>query len=73
MIDQEQKQKAEKVTKNYMKYSGIAFQLVGILVFSFLIGQWVDNKVGNRQPLIAIVFTMVMFSGYMYRLYKELM
>jgi F0F1-type ATP synthase assembly protein I len=71
-MEPEEQEKVKKITKNYMKYSGLAFQMLGLLVISFLLGNQVDKFIGNAKPLIAITFTMLMFGGYMYKLYKEL-
>lgn len=56
----------------YLKYSGLAFQLAIVIGFSFWLGMKVDKYVGTEQPIFTILFILLAFSGFMYKLYKEL-
>lgn len=58
--------------KAYLKYSGIAFQLVAMVLIGLFLGQWVDEKMGNEKPLITILCILVFFTLYMIRLYYDL-
>jgi MFS-type transporter involved in bile tolerance (Atg22 family) len=57
----------------YLKYSGLAFQMAGVVVFSILAGQWLDNKLGFEKPVFTISFVLIFFSAFMYKLYRELL
>lgn len=53
--------------KPYVKYSGMAFQMIGALVLAALAGRWLDGAVGNQKPwftisllLVAVIATMVL-------------
>jgi ATP synthase protein I len=58
--------------KSYLKYSGIAFQLVALVLLSFYLGRWVDDKLGNSHPFIGMTALVVVFVAFIYKLYKEL-
>ncbi|TPE45400.1 AtpZ/AtpI family protein [Pontibacter mangrovi] len=53
--------------KPYVKYSGMAFQMIGALVLAAFAGQWLDGKLGNDKPwftiallLLAVISTMIL-------------
>lgn len=56
----------------YMKYTGLAFQLAGLIVIGILGGQWIDDKLGMEIPIVTILLTLLLFVGFMIKLYKEL-
>lgn len=62
----------KKNVQAYLKYSGLAFQLAGIVVISLLAGRWLDNRFGFEKPILTITFVLVFFSTFMYKLYREL-
>lgn len=67
--------KPSKVTKKVssaLKYSGLAFQLAALIVVAIWSGQWLDAKLGLEQPYITILLTLLLFTGFMYKLYKDL-
>lgn len=66
---QEQKPKAYN---SYLKYSGLAIQLlVTIGVFAWL-GYKIDDWLELRYPVFLIVFVFAAFAGMMYQLYKSI-
>lgn len=71
MIPETEKENRNKST-TYLKYGGLAFQLMGIVAISFFLGRYIDTKLGFSQPYIAILLIISTFTGYMYKLYKEL-
>lgn len=72
MSSEDQEKKIKQSTRSYLKYSGLAFQLLGIVAISFFLGQYLDNLVGFKQPFITIFLIIATFSGFMYKLYREL-
>lgn len=56
----------------YLKYSGLAFQMAGIVVISILLGKWLDGKFGFQKPFMTIILVLFFFSAFMYKLYREL-
>lgn len=61
-----------KQTKGYLKYTGLAFQMAGVVVFAIILGQWIDRKLLLSKPYFTILLVGIFFSGFMYKLYKEL-
>lgn len=72
MPSEDQKEKIREGSRSYLKYSGLAFQLLGIVAILFFVGRYLDKKLGLEQPIIAMLLIIVTFSAYMYKLYKEL-
>ncbi|KXK40504.1 MAG: AtpZ/AtpI family protein [Saprospiraceae bacterium] len=56
----------------YLKYSGLAFQMAGVVIFGYLIGQWLDRKLLLEKPYITILLIILFFAGFMYKLYLDL-
>jgi hypothetical protein len=61
-----------KQVNTYLKYSGLAFQMAGIVAFAVFIGQWIDKAMNFSKPIFTMVLVIVFFTGYMYKLYLEL-
>ncbi|GHA65949.1 AtpZ/AtpI family protein [Pontibacter akesuensis] len=64
--DKPEKQRQDNI-KPYVKYSGMAFQMIGALLLAAWAGQELDEYMGNKQPwftivllLVAVVATMVL-------------
>lgn len=72
MPTEEQEKKVRENSKSYLKYSSMAFQLLGIVAISFFAGKYLDGKLGFEQPILAVLFILISFTTYMYKLYKEL-
>lgn len=53
--------------KPYLKYSGLAFQMILTLVAAAYAGMWLDEKQGNKNPwwTIALMVVAVIASIYM--------
>lgn len=65
--DKKPEQRRQDSIKPYVKYSGMAFQMIGALVLAAFAGQKLDDVVGNEKPwftiallLIAVIGTMVL-------------
>ena len=61
-----------KQTNGYLKYTGLAFQLAGVVVMAILLGQWLDKKWMLSKPYFTVTLVVVFFSAFMYKLFKEL-
>jgi ATP synthase protein I len=70
-LNKETKSKSQN-PNTYLKYSGIAFQLAALVLLAFYGGRWVDQKIGNTQPFIGMAALLIVFSAFMYKLYKDL-
>ncbi len=59
-------------SREYLKYSGLAFQFAGLVIAGYLIGGWLDRLLHFEKPVMTVLLILVMFTGYMYKLYMEL-
>jgi ATP synthase protein I len=57
--------------KPYLKYSGLAFQMMVTLVAAAYAGMWLDEKQGNDNPWWTIVFMLVGVVASMYMVIKS--
>jgi len=66
--------KADKKKKvdSYLKYSGLAFQMAGVIFISLYVGQLLDERLNTPKPYITMLFMIVFFSAFMYKLIKDL-
>lgn len=61
-----------KKTSNILKYAGLGYQLAAVIIVSLYGGRYLDKLCKLDKPYITIVLTFVLLSGYMYKLYLEL-
>jgi hypothetical protein len=64
--------KSKSPASSYIKYSGIAFQLAGLIFIAYFIGSKLDKKFGLEPPYITLALIIFVFVTYMYKLYIEL-
>jgi ATP synthase protein I len=57
--------------KPYLKYSGLAFQMILTLVAAAYAGMWLDEKQGNKNPWWTIGFMVVAMVGSIYLVIKS--
>ncbi|MBK8622673.1 MAG: AtpZ/AtpI family protein [Saprospiraceae bacterium] len=69
----EKKSTFRKSSKSYVQYTGLAFQLAGILLISIFAGKKLDIYFGFSKPYITAILSMVALVGFMYKLYLDLM
>lgn len=56
---EEPKPRREESFKSYLKYSGLAFQMIGALVLAAWAGGKLDDAMGNENPWMTIVLLLV--------------
>jgi hypothetical protein len=61
-----------KNSKSYVQYTGLAFQLAGILLISIFAGKKIDVYFGFSKPYITALLSMMALVGFMYKLYLDL-
>ncbi|MCZ2100335.1 MAG: AtpZ/AtpI family protein [Chitinophagales bacterium] len=59
-------------SREYLKYSGLAFQFAAVVLVGYFIGSWLDQRLQFDKPIMTMLLILVLFSGYMYKLYVEL-
>jgi F0F1-type ATP synthase assembly protein I len=57
---------------NFLKYSGLGFQLLAFIAIGFYGGYKLDEYLSNSIPWFAIAFTFLMFFAGMYQLVRGL-
>ena len=65
-------QSKPKQYNSYLKYTGLAFQLVVTIGVAGWLGYLLDKYLELTFPLFIILFTISAFVGIMYRLYKAI-
>jgi len=56
----------------YLKYTGLAFQMAGVIIISLFAGKWLDQKLQLDKPYMTLTLMLVFFGAYMYKLTKDL-
>lgn len=56
---------------NYLKYSGLALQLLLTIAVCGWIGYKADQFMGNKYPVFMLILGFLGFGGTMYQLYRS--
>ncbi|HMY83316.1 MAG TPA: AtpZ/AtpI family protein [Saprospiraceae bacterium] len=69
----DQKTRLRKGANTYLKYSGMAFQLIGVIVFGYLIGNYLDDtfRPGKTKYWTAGLILLFLMA-YLYKIIKDL-
>jgi len=59
-------------SNQYLKYSGMAFQLFILLAIGALGGQKLDQVLNTSQPYFTIALILLFTTGFFYKLVKDL-
>jgi len=62
-----------KKVNSYLKYSGIGFQMAAVILLGYFVGKYFDDYFQFDPPFITIFLIITLFSGYLYKLYVELL
>jgi hypothetical protein len=72
MNAQEDQTNNKKPVNLYMRYSGLAFQLLGAMGVLGWLGYKLDQKLSLEIPAFMLLFGFLGFGGVMYKVYKSL-
>mgnify|MGYP000282612159 CR=1 FL=1 len=62
--------KRTKTIRRYAKFSGLAYQMIGLVAVSVFLGLKADKYYGNEDSkYITVVLVIIVFAAFMYRLY----
>lgn len=64
-------QKTKKQLNNYARYSGMAFQMVGIILIAVFGGIKLDKWIGTGIPLFTVSFSILSVILSLYLLVKD--
>lgn len=65
-------EKRTSAIKDWAKYSGLAFQLLGACLAGVFIGRWLDAKMQLERPLWAVFLTILFMVASLVSLYRQL-
>ena len=65
-------EKRKSAIKDWAKYSGLAFQLLGACLAGVFIGRWLDAKMQLERPLWAVFLTILFMVACLVSLYRQL-
>lgn len=65
------KKKANKQYNTYLKYSGLAIQMLVTIGVAGFIGYWLDQQIGWKFPLLLMVFILAALFGIIYGIIKS--
>ena len=72
MNAQQEESKNKKPVNAYMKYSGLAFQLLGSMGVLGWLGYKLDQKLSFEFPVFMLLFGFLAFGAMLYKVYKSL-
>lgn len=65
-------EKKKSAIKDFARYSGLAFQLLGACLAGVFIGRWLDAKMQLERPLWAVFLTVLFMVASLVSLYRQL-
>ena len=65
------KKKIKKQYNTYLRYSGLAMQMVVTLGVAGLIGYWLDQQIGWKFPVLLLLFVFAALFGILYGIIKS--
>ncbi|MBK6932969.1 MAG: AtpZ/AtpI family protein [Saprospirales bacterium] len=65
-------EKKRSAIRDWAKYSGLAFQLLGACLAGVLTGRWLDAKMQLDRPLFAVFLTVFFMIASLISLYRQL-
>lgn len=65
-------EKRKSAIKDWARYSGLAFQLLGACLAGVFLGRWLDAEMQLERPLFAVFLTILFMVASLVSLYKQL-
>lgn len=66
-----EKKKEEKPYNTYLKYSGLAIQMLVTIGIAGFAGFWIDQQIAWRFPLFLMLFIIMALVGIIYGIIKS--
>jgi hypothetical protein len=64
--------KNKKDMTQWLKYSGLAFQMFFLLLAGWFVGAIIDDQFSLSKPVFALLFMVIFLIGFFYKLIKDL-
>jgi F0F1-type ATP synthase assembly protein I len=71
-LDPSQPSKKPSQSNSYLKYGGLAVQLLGAIFVCGWIGSKIDGWLEMKLPLFMIVLGLLGFAGVMFQVYRSI-
>ena len=62
----------QKAAKNYMKYSGMAFQMVAYIIVGILLGKQLDKYFETERPFLTALCAILFLVAHFIKLVSDL-
>ena len=66
------KQKSSQAYNAYLKYSGLAFQMMAVMGLSLWAGMYLDKYLNLRFPAFTVTFSLIAVIGMMIKIIRSL-
>lgn len=63
--------KARKEYNSYLRFTGLGFTMVGVILASTFAGWWLDGLIGWKYPALTVLLSLLGIAGAMIYLFKE--
>lgn len=70
---QEKKKQLLNTANSYVKYSALAFQMIGIIGICTFIGYKIDQSQQNKTPIITGIASLIGVMMALYTVFKDLL
>ncbi len=70
-LNEENLKKTKQRAQNYMRYSAVGFQMMGIILVGVYGGYSLDKYLEWKFPLFTLVLSLLSIAAAMYFLFKE--
>ena len=64
--------KKQKPYKDYLRYSGLGFQILFTIGTAAWVGYRIDRFIGWKFPVFLLLFVLGAFTGIIYKLYRSI-
>lgn len=66
-----EKQKKDKKTNEYLKYSGMAMEMAVLIIIGIFAGKYLDKQFGFEKPLLTLVGALLGTFIFLFKLVKD--
>ena len=70
---QNKDKKKQKSVNQYIRFTGIVFQMMGIIGAGTWFGIWLDGQQGENSQLFTIIFSLLSVFAALYLVIKDVM
>lgn len=70
-MEEKPENKPKRQIKNYVRFTGAAFQMAGTITATALLGVWLDKKYNNGGNMYTLICTLTGVVVSMYIIIKE--